>query len=190
MKVGIDPGLNGAIAFYQSPEKIWLFDMPTRTVEWKKPKIKKVIRGRGPTRREVKEETHKMRVDVRKLAQWIRNAPHPVEKVSLEIVHSMPRDGVASAFSFGGAFYSALSAVELAGHDPVMVFPQAWKGPIGLVGTSKDAARVLALEKYPQLAEKLKFKKNVDRADALWIALHEFKLKKKKKIVDKSFSRR
>lgn len=181
MKVGIDPGLNGAIAFYQSPEKIWLFDMPIRVVKWKKPKVKKVMKGRGDNRKEVKEETYKCRVDVRKLAGWIRNSPHPVERVTLEIVHSMPRDGVASAFAFGGAFYSALSAIELAGHDPVMVFPQAWKGPIDLVGKSKDEARLLALEKYPTLADKLKFKKNVDRADALWIALHEFKLKKNKK---------
>ena len=181
MKVGIDPGLNGAIAFYQSPEKIWLFDMPVRNVEWKKPKIKKVMRGRGASKKEVKEETHKTRVDARKLAQWIRNAPHKVERVTLDIVHSMPRDGVASAFSFGGAFYAALSAIELAGHDPVMVFPQAWKSSIGLIGKGKDAARFLALEKYPNLADKLKYKYNVDRADALWIALHEFKIKKKKK---------
>lgn len=179
MKVGIDPGLNGAIAFYQSPEKIWLFDMPVKHVEWKKPKIKKVMKGRGKKKKEVIEKFYKYRVDVRKLAQWIRNAPHKVERVTLEIVHSMPRDGVVSAFSFGGAFYSALSAIELAGHTPVMVFPQAWKGPIGLVGKSKDAARLRALEKYPILKKKLKFKKDVDKADALWIALHEFKVNKK-----------
>lgn len=158
MKVGIDPGLNGAIAFC-GKEGIFLMDMPTLPVSWKKPKKDK----KGNL-------IHPQMVDVVKLYNLFRTCPHKIEQISIEIVHTMPKDSGASSFVFGGAFYSAVSAVRLAGYIPRMIFPQYWKSKFGLIGLEKDASRLLACKLYPELAPKLKFKYQVDKADALFIA--------------------
>ncbi len=162
MKVGIDPGVNGAIAFV-SDTVLRIMDMPTKDTKWKKP-TKKLKQGEYTLE-------YAQRVDTPKLASYITKCPHEIEQITIEIVHSMPKQGVASSFNFGAAFSAAVAAVELAGYEPRMVFPQFWKGKCGLIGHKKDASRILCLQMYPQLKDILKRKKDVDRADALLIAI-------------------
>ena len=54
-----------------------------------------------------------------------------------------------------------------------LISPQAWKYSCELKGKDKDDSRLLAIKKFPFLAGKLKRKKDVDRAEALLIALYE-----------------
>lgn len=171
MKVGIDPGLSGAIAFV-GDEGIFLQDLPLKECTWIKPK---------PAKRKVNKRTGKvtmskpkpiLRVDTVKLEAILKNCPYEIESVTMEIVHTMPKQGIASAFTFGGSFYAAISAVESAGlGEPKMVFPQYWKKKHGLLCLEKDASRLLALKMYPHLKPMLKLKKNHGKADALFIAI-------------------
>jgi len=52
-----------------------------------------------------------------------------------------------------------------------LVAPATWKRHFHLLGTAKDAARVLALARFPSAGRSLSRKKDSGRADALLIAL-------------------
>ena len=54
-----------------------------------------------------------------------------------------------------------------------MVSPGVWKRQMHLITEDKDAARLLVLELFPILAKALTYKKDVDRADAVLIALYK-----------------
>ena len=76
--------------------------------------------------------------------------------VMLEAVHSMPKDGVASAFKFGtnyGFLRGCLTAAGLVFHE---VTPAKWKGALGLkrkdgetIGKFKARSRQMAQRLYP-----------------------------------------
>ena len=164
MKIGIDPGLNGAVAFIDEEIGIYLIDMPTLDCTWKKPKKDK----KGKLK-------YQKRIDSKKLFSLFKNCPKKIQQINIEIVHSMPKQGIVSTFTFGGAFYAALAATEIStGLTPNMILPQTWKRYYGLIGHDKDMARKLALKMFPSLETRLKRKKDVDRADALLIGLMDF----------------
>ncbi len=146
--IGIDPGLTGAVAIL--PDGL-LFDTPIAEVR------------RGKRTKRVYLETQ--------MAAILRPYAGGQTYAFLEAVHAMPEQGVASMFGFGegfGSWKGILAALEI----PVtMVTPQAWKKALmpGM-GREKDAARVRALQLYPQLAPLLKLKRDIGRADALLIA--------------------
>ena len=147
MKIGIDPGLSGAIAFV-SDERIELFDMPIIVCPW---------------------ATKKKMVDGYALMNMLKGELNA--RINIELVHSMPKQGVASTFTFGQSYGTVLGIVQAMGIGYNLVRPQAWKSKCGLIGKDKDASRILALQMYPHLAEQLKFKKHHGRADALFIAV-------------------
>lgn len=96
--MGIDPGLDGGVA---------------------------VLSGRG-------NSAHIMpvadgSVDTWTLAQYIRNCGVAETVVMLESVHSMPKQGVASAFTFGKGYGAILGACGALGVRVELVTPQAWK---------------------------------------------------------------
>jgi len=165
MKVGIDPGQNGALAFcYEEKERIKLFDMPTKKVPWKKAVAVSSICIYSILRK------HHMP----------NNAKDRISQINLELVHAGHKQGVVSTFNFGSNFQAVISAVEIfltiRGNHSIpfnFISPQAWKRQHGLISKSKDTARILALKKFPYLKEPLKRKKDVDRADAILIALYE-----------------
>ncbi len=148
MIVGIDPGLDGAIAFLKdSLELVLAEDMPTYA-------------GTG-TRREVNES---------ELAKILKRAYSSGghDAVYLERVSAMPGQGVSSMFSFGcsyGIVRGVLSALEF---PYELVTPQSWKKRAGLIGRDKDAARSMAQQLYPTAP--LARKKDIGRADAILIA--------------------
>jgi len=79
---------------------------------------------------------------------------------------------VTSVFSFGrslGVIEGFVAAHKMELHR---VRPHAWKKHFGLVGKDKDAARGLAIELYPSVADELSRKKDCGRADALLIAAY------------------
>ena len=90
----------------------------------------------------------------------------------VELVSSMPGQGVASMFSFGhaaGVIQGVLGAFRM----PVkMVTPQSWKKRAGLTGKNKDASRTLAIQMWPLWRELDKKGAGQAYADAAFIALY------------------
>jgi crossover junction endodeoxyribonuclease RuvC len=156
---GVDPGLSGAIVTLLDGEPGPMLDMPT---------------FHNGTANEV---------DAHAAARFIRDtrAAHPGAYVSacIERVRAMPNKagpnvrtmGAQSSFNFGDGFGQVKAAFRVLGIQPVLVEARTWKSSMGLIGTDKDAARLLAITRFPDVEPQLRRKKDGGRADALWIAL-------------------
>lgn len=151
---GIDPGLSGAVATLVDGEPGPVLDMPVVQVgDWRE-------------------------VDAAALAAWIRGvrAQHPGADFSacVEKVSARPGDGGTSAFRFGEGYGQIKAVLGVLGIPYSRAIPAVWKRHMGLLGTEKDAARQLALVRFPDAAHLLQRKKDNGRADALLLALwHE-----------------
>ena len=150
LKIGIDPGLSGAIVIMENNSPIEWHRMPTM-------KTGSANRVNGPA-----------------LAAIIRPylfLDKPIHAY-VELVSSMPGQGVASMFSFGhsaGVLQGVLGAFEI----PVtMVTPSQWKKRALLVGQDKDASRTLAIQMWPFWRELDKKGAGQAYADAALIAVH------------------
>jgi crossover junction endodeoxyribonuclease RuvC len=147
--IGIDPGLNGAIAFLDTEKgHLSVVDMPTFEVK-RNNKAKREVNAAG-------------------LAH-ILAAAQKVQGIILERVGAMPGQGVTSVFSFGrsvGLVEGVLAAYLL----PVsIVTPQAWQKAAGVRG-GKDGSRMRACELFPNYAGLFALKKHDGRADAAIMA--------------------
>ena len=154
--VGIDPGIAGAICFFSSGNVIDVIDMPTMA-EGKK--NKKQVNGR------------QIYNEIMLIKNKFMN-----EKMSVivEQVSAMPGQGVTSMFNFGqsfGVIKGICSAMQLPIH---FVRPAKWKKYFNLINTSKDASRSRAIEIFPKISEKLKRKKDTNKADAILIASYYY----------------
>ena len=148
MILGIDPGLHGALAFFDyEAGTLVVHDMPTVTVE----------RG-GKAKGEVSPQL---------VAMIMRQ--HDVRRAVVERVGAMPGQGVTSVFSFG----RSLGVIEgvLGGLNIPMsyVTPQAWRKAVG-VRDGKDGSRLRAMELFPAYSELFRLKKAHGRSDAALIA--------------------
>lgn len=128
--VGIDPGLGGAIAFLY-PDLVGadlVVPMPLRP---------------GPT--------GKTEVDAKALLNLL---PYHSDDtlVTVETVHSMPKQSAQSGFSFGKSYGKVLGVLEAFGYRHQFVTPQAWKRIIlsGLGREKADAIR-WARSMYPKI---------------------------------------
>jgi hypothetical protein len=158
---GIDPGAHGAIATLIDGEAGPILDMPTYAV---------------------KDHTE---VDALAIARFIREqiSAHPGAYVSacIEQVRAMPagknedgsrrKQGAQTMFVFGDNFGKPKAVLEVLRIPYERAEPQSWKRYFGLIGAEKDTARLLAIRRFPSLAEQLKRKKDGGRADAALIAL-------------------
>lgn len=144
--VGIDPGKTGGLVLLEDDEWIDCLDMP----------MLQMGNITAPF------------VDGLAVRRWIiERAP---DEIVIEAVASRPGQGVATTFRFG-ASYGSVVGVALSTQYPVTLVPPAvWKRRAGLLGTSKDAARLLALKLFPRATSSLKRKKDIGRADAGLIA--------------------
>lgn len=118
--LGVDPGsVSGAIAFFFPIEDaIFAEDMPVAD----------------------------KRVDVATLAQRIAQMKPTFAVV--EMVHSFPKQGVASSFKFGEA-YGAIKGIVASLQIPMhLVAPTVWKKKFNL-GPDKEKSRALALQYWP-----------------------------------------
>lgn len=149
LKIGIDPGLSGAIVVFDDNKPVAWYRMPTM-------KIGSANRVNAPA-----------------LAAIIRPSIYGEEiKAYVELVSSMPGQGVASMFSFGhsaGVIQGVLGALEI---PVVMVTPQTWKKRAGLVGQDKDASRTKAIQMWPSWRELDKKGAGQAYADAAFIAVY------------------
>ena len=151
--ISADPGITGALAVFDDTGCINVFDMPT------KPKAS----GKG------------LQIDAKEIYTLINNV-YKIEKSIqasfIETVGTHPGQGVVSAFSFGksaGIIEGVVGSFDI----PIrMVSPQTWKARAGLIGTKKDAARILAIDLCPEIKDKLTLKKHSGRADAILIGMY------------------
>jgi len=88
-------------------------------------------------------------------------------EVALEVVHSMPKQGVASSFKFGMAFGVALSLADRLLCPTHLVTPQIWKKSMGLTADKRTSLK-MARELWPNAP--LTRQKDNGRAEALLIA--------------------
>ena len=143
MIAAIDPGITGAICIHDEG-RYTFFDMPVLSMR-----------------------NGKKRVDGQALATILKGCTH----VAIEEVSAMPGQGVTSMFGFGYSAGVCAGVCGALGASVHMVSPRSWKAWCGLIGTDKDFSRTLAIQRYPELAEHLQRKKDIGRADALWLCL-------------------
>ena len=150
--IGIDPGINGAICFFENGEVKDVFEMPTMA-EGKKNK------------RQVNGHQIYNELSYRIKEYNIKNINVVVEQVS-----AMPGQGVTSMFNFGQSF-GVIKGICAAMQLPIFfVRPVKWKKHFELINTQKDASRTKAIEMFPKISSILSRKKDSNKADAILIA--------------------
>ena len=154
--IGIDPGISGAVCFFEEGKILDIIEMPTMS-EGKK---------------------NKKQVNGNQLFNEIRSRLNEInqEDVSVVVEHvsAMPGQGVTSMFNFGqsfGVIKGICSAMQLPIH---FVRPTKWKKYFNLIKTTKDASRSRAIELFPKISENLKRKKDSNKADAILIASYYY----------------
>lgn len=156
MKIGIDPGISGAVAIL-SNDRLSLFDMfdmPVMTTG-KKQQINPY-------------ELHRLLAKMLDASTYYDGPGQTAQSVvCLEQVSARPGQGVSSTFGFGVSFGIIQGVVACLEVPVVLVTPAAWKRRAGLLG-NKDQARTMAQRLYP--TAELGRKKDIGRADAILIA--------------------
>ncbi len=150
--IGIDPGINGSICFFDDGKIIDLIEMPSMASGKKN---KRQVNGA-----QIYNE----------ISQKIKNFEKKNIKVVIEQVSAMPGQGVTSMFNFGqsfGVLKGICSAMQLSMH---FVTPAKWKKYFNLINSQKDASRTKAIEIFPYISTYLSKKKDSNKADAILIA--------------------
>ena len=150
--IGIDPGISGAICFFEDGEVIDIIDMPVMADGKKN---KRQVNG-SQTYNEIYLRT--------------KNFSKKDIFVVVEQVSAMPGQGVTSMFNFGqsfGVIKGICSAMQLSIH---FVRPAKWKKYFNLLKTEKEASRSKAIEIFPYISSRLSKKKDCNKADAILIA--------------------
>jgi len=93
-----------------------------------------------------------------------------VKHAYIELVASMPKQGVASTFTFGHAAGLVQGVVVGAEIPYTLITPNKWKAAVGLRGSDKDVARSRAVQLYPGLRILDTKAKGQAVADALFLA--------------------
>ena len=150
--IGMDPGISGAICFFENGEVKEIIDMPNMA-DGKKNKRQ----INGP---QVYNE----------ISSRIKNTPKKEIVVVIEQVSAMPGQGVTSMFNFGqsfGVLKGICSAMQLSMY---FIRPAKWKKYFGLIKTEKDASRTKVIEIFPYISSQLSRKKDSNKADAILIS--------------------
>ena len=154
--IGIDPGISGAICFFQDGKILDVVEMPTMTDGKKN---KKQVNGS-----QIYNE----------ILKKIKNIDKKDIRVIIEQVSAMPGQGVTSMFNFGQSFgilKGMCSAMQL---PMYFVRPAKWKKYFNLINSEKDASRTKAIEIFPYFSINLSKKKDSNKADAILIASYYY----------------
>ena len=150
--IGIDPGISGAICFFENGKILDVIEMPTM-IDGKK--SKKQVNGA-----QIFNE----------ISQRIYNVEKHNVRVVIEQVSAMPGQGVTSMFNFGQSF-GILKGICSAMQLPLyFVRPAKWKKYFNLINSEKDASRTRAIEIFPYFSSQLSKKKDSNKADAILIS--------------------
>jgi crossover junction endodeoxyribonuclease RuvC len=147
--IGIDIGLDGAIALIENGDLLEVHDMPTVTLE--------------------RNNKSKRMVNAAELARLIRQAAPGC--AYLERLNAMPGQGVTSMFSMGqslGVVLGILAALDI---PTTTIPPRTWQRALD-VPQGKDGSRYRAAQLFPAHAELFKRVKDNGRSDSALIAAY------------------
>jgi crossover junction endodeoxyribonuclease RuvC len=147
--LGIDVGLNGAIALIVDGQLLEVHDMPTVTLE--------------------RNNKTKRMVNAQALSLIIRGAK--ADSAYLERLNAMPGQGVTSMFSMGqslGVVLGILAACEV---PTTTIPPRTWQKALD-VPQGKDGSRYRAAQLFPEHADMFSRVKDDGRSDAVLIAAY------------------
>ena len=147
--LGIDIGLDGAIALIENGDLLEVHDMPTVTLE--------------------RNNKSKRMVNAAELARLIRQAAPGC--AYLERLNAMPGQGVTSMFSMGqslGVVLGILAALDI---PTTTIPPRTWQRALD-VPQGKDGSRYRAAQLFPAHAELFKRVKDNGRSDSALIAAY------------------
>lgn len=165
--LGIDPGLDGALALVSEEGVLEIFDTPSVAV-----KGGRAIDAYG-VHDWMRETDRKFLISYAFIEQqWVRP-----QKRKREDGTDGPATGPAAGLKTGinyGITIGLLTAMRWRVDAPVS--PQRWKRALGLSGQPKDASRKLACDIWPSSAHLFARKKDVDRAEACLIAHYGLKV--------------
>tara|TARA_Y100001936_G_scaffold243134_1_gene281536 strand:+ start:1084 stop:1578 length:495 start_codon:yes stop_codon:yes gene_type:complete len=150
--IGIDPGISGAICFFENGQVKEIINMPVMADGKKN---KRQINGPQTYNEIIKRVNNFKKKDI---------------FVVIEQVSAMPGQGVTSMFNFGqsfGVIKGICSAMQL---SMFFIRPAKWKKYFGLIKTEKDASRTKVIEIFPYISSELSRKKDSNKADAVLIA--------------------
>lgn len=149
--IGIDPGLSGAIAFYNYESKtlVSVVDMPV-----------------------VKDaKTDKTRLDEKGIVKLIKRHEYYTRFAVLEKVHAMPKDGPVQAHRFGDATGFVRGVLNGRFIHVVQTLPSVWKPLMNLSHDKADSLKK-AREMFPsQATNYFSLKKHDGRAEAALLAV-------------------
>jgi crossover junction endodeoxyribonuclease RuvC len=145
--IGIDVGLNGAIAMMRGETLTGIVDMPTVTLD-----------RNGKAKRQISIPELIAILDEFK-----------PEEAYIEKVFAMAGQGVTSVFSFGRSLGAIEGVIAARSIKATLITPQTWQKAMGCSG-GKDGARARAMELFPYNVDYFKLKKHDGRADAALIA--------------------
>ena len=148
--IGIDPGQKGAVAVIRNGYLADVWDMPVQDGAVDGVAIYEVIYRQT----------------------FVFGLHHATPVVWIELVHSYPKQGVASTFKFGKSYGIAIGAAQASGASINYTRPEQWKEHFGLIGSSKRASLELARELFPEHLDRFKLMKHEGRAEAALIALY------------------
>jgi len=143
--LGVDPGAGGALALIDTALDILdLCDMPV------------VMIGQ---RRQISET-------------WLADTLKAYEPdcAFIERVHALPKQGVASTFSFGVAYGMVRGVLAALGVPFHLITPGEWKRAFHLTN-SKAESRLVAARLFPENASSFKRVRDDGRAEAALLAL-------------------
>jgi len=150
--IGIDPGITGAICFFEDGKIIDVIEMPNM-----------------PEGKKNKRQVNGAQV-YHEISKKIKNLEKKDIKVVIEQVSAMPGQGVTSMFNFGQSF-GVLKGICSAMQIPMyFTRPAKWKKYFNLINSEKDASRTKAIEVFPYFSSQLSKKKDSNKADAILIA--------------------
>lgn len=152
--IGIDPGLDGAIAIFDPDhnDKLTMHDMPTLAI----------TRGKSKKRE----------IDAHALRTIFAHAGEPGHRrVIIEQSGPMSRDGVMQAWKTGSGWGIVYGVVVGVGLPIQIVTVQRWKKAMSATA-DKDLSRKLAMSAFPDYTNQFSRKKDDGRAEAALIALY------------------
>ncbi len=156
--IGIDPGVNGAIACYEPTSmSCFVYDMPTIWIQLATKKKGKIQRRK--------------RLNYERLARLLRALMEGgADYAWIEKVGPMPSDGAVGAFTFGEAYGAVKGACSALNLNTLEVRPQVWKAHYDLIGEDKDLSRNRAIDLFG--VDDFKLKKDHNKAEAALIACY------------------
>ena|ERR1700728_1910689 len=162
--LGCDVGLSGALAYYDPlTRELEIIDMPTLEIKVNNKK--------------------KRQIDLYTLAREVDARKNDTRKAVVELVGTMPGQGITSSFNFG---FSAgcMQMVIASNFIPMMtVSPRVWKKAMS-VTADKDTAFREASRLLPHHSGKWNLKKHDGRVEATLLAIYAAQTDKNRSVED------